>query len=316
MKRILIIGLLTLFSLAAFSQNYTSTRQVRFKTPQKTADTTASSANDGRMWYDYVTDEFRGTKEGVNFSFGSGAGGGSYWPLSGTAALTGNVTISGNPLYSLSIGSAANKPVSTEIYGGDGSNYNWIKLEQQGIRIESQSAAGVAKIINDYAISIEGGANTGSDENGIVLGARKNYDYNPDFSDGNGVVLFSTTNITEPTTASTNGPLVYANAFGRLEIWNQGDSYPGAVGSWSRSATLDFPNVAAQTTQDLTIAVTGAAANYGCHVGPPTTVNAGIIYSCHVSAANIVTVRANNISSGVIDPASGTFYFYVIKPVN
>lgn len=79
-------------------------------------------------------------------------------------------------------------------------------------------------------------------------------------------------------------------------------------------ATLDFPSVAAAGNQELTISVPGAAV--GDDVagpflsGAPT---AGIIYSARVSAANVVTVRAQNVTGGAVDPASTEYRVIVFK---
>lgn len=84
------------------------------------------------------------------------------------------------------------------------------------------------------------------------------------------------------------------------------------VGIYSATATLDFPNTSAQSSADLTITVTGAAANDVVIVGPPTTVNANTSFSAFVSAADTVTVRFNNYSSAAVNPASATFRATVI----
>jgi hypothetical protein len=80
------------------------------------------------------------------------------------------------------------------------------------------------------------------------------------------------------------------------------------------SATLDFGSTAAQSSADLTITVTGAADGDTVDVGAPNaSVNANTSYYAWVSAANTVTVRFNNYSSGAVDPASGTFKVTVNK---
>lgn len=72
--------------------------------------------------------------------------------------------------------------------------------------------------------------------------------------------------------------------------------------------TLDFPSTAAQTSADLTIALTGAAVGDVVILG---TANASVLancsYSAWVSAVNTVTVRLDNYSSSSKDPASGAF---------
>jgi hypothetical protein len=80
------------------------------------------------------------------------------------------------------------------------------------------------------------------------------------------------------------------------------------------SATLDFGSTNAQLSTDLTITVTGAADGDVVSLGVPNAaVNANTSYSVWVSAANTVTVRFNNYSSGTVNPASGTFKVFVTK---
>lgn len=91
----------------------------------------------------------------------------------------------------------------------------------------------------------------------------------------------------------------------------------GNGGSWSKiligSAALNFPNTAAQNSSDLTITVTGAAAQDICLVGPDASaVLANSCYTAFVSAPNTVTVRFNNYSAGALDPANASFKVTVI----
>jgi hypothetical protein len=80
------------------------------------------------------------------------------------------------------------------------------------------------------------------------------------------------------------------------------------------SATLDFVSTNAQNSRDMTISVTGAADGDVVSLGVPNAaVNANTSYSAWVSAANTVTVRFNNYSSGTVDPASGLFKVFVTK---
>jgi len=80
------------------------------------------------------------------------------------------------------------------------------------------------------------------------------------------------------------------------------------------SATLDFLSTNAQNSRDLTISVTGAADGDVVSLGVPNAaVNANTSYSAWVSAANTVTVRFNNYSSGTVDPASALFKVFVTK---
>lgn len=84
------------------------------------------------------------------------------------------------------------------------------------------------------------------------------------------------------------------------------------------SATLDFPSIAAQTAtaitfQSLTITVTGAAVGDAVSIGPPSGINAGLIWEGYVSATNTVTVRVGNCTAAPIDPASATWKATVFK---
>jgi hypothetical protein len=80
------------------------------------------------------------------------------------------------------------------------------------------------------------------------------------------------------------------------------------------SATLNFPSTLTLLSADLTITVTGAADGDVVSLGVPNAaVNANTSYSAYVSAANTVTVRFNNYSSGTVDPASALFKVFVTK---
>lgn len=80
------------------------------------------------------------------------------------------------------------------------------------------------------------------------------------------------------------------------------------------SAALNFASMATLTSAtDLTITVTGATTNDTVILGLPAAPTAGIVFSAFVSAADTVTVRAFNVSSGTIDPASATYKVKVIQ---
>ena len=80
------------------------------------------------------------------------------------------------------------------------------------------------------------------------------------------------------------------------------------------SNTLDFGNTGQQSSADLTISVTGAAVGDIVSLGVPNAaVNANTCYTAWVSAADTVTVRFNNYSSGSVNPTSATFKVYVHK---
>jgi hypothetical protein len=75
------------------------------------------------------------------------------------------------------------------------------------------------------------------------------------------------------------------------------------------TASLNFPNVGAGATQDLTVAVPGALAadvSPVVSIGLPAGVDAGLVFHGFVSADNQVTVRATNATTGGINPAAFT----------
>lgn len=111
---------------------------------------------------------------------------------------------------------------------------------------------------------------------------------------------------TLPTAAPTASGQVLSSTTGGTMSWG-----PRFI---SNSAALNFGNTAAQTSADLTITVTGANAGDAVILGVPNgSVNANSDFSAWVSAANTVSVRFNNYSSGAIDPASGTFTVTVVQ---
>lgn len=79
------------------------------------------------------------------------------------------------------------------------------------------------------------------------------------------------------------------------------------------STTLDFGSIAAQSCAELTINVTGAAANDPIAPSWPSALEAGLTGTMRVSAANTVTARLCNVTAGAIDPASQTFAGRVIR---
>ena len=95
---------------------------------------------------------------------------------------------------------------------------------------------------------------------------------------------------------------------------SDGVSWYGLAKTLTATASLDFSSTSAQNSADLTITVTGAADGDAVSLGVPNAaVNANTSFSAWVSAANTVTVRFNNYSSGAVDPASGTFRVAVLK---
>lgn len=87
---------------------------------------------------------------------------------------------------------------------------------------------------------------------------------------------------------------------------------PGRT-SLSATAALDFAAIAAAASADLTIAVPGAAVGDAVSLGLPAAPAAGLIFNSFVSAADVVTVRASNITAVGVDAASATYRATVHK---
>jgi len=79
------------------------------------------------------------------------------------------------------------------------------------------------------------------------------------------------------------------------------------------TATLDFPSIAAESCSDLTLAVPGAATGDGIAAGWPAGLEAGLLGTMRVSAANTVAVRLCNFSGATLNPAGGTFRATVVR---
>jgi len=73
------------------------------------------------------------------------------------------------------------------------------------------------------------------------------------------------------------------------------------------TAVLDYASIAAQTCGEKTVTVTGAAVGDSVKIGPPAALEAGLSVTGIVTAANTVTIRLCNVTSGAIDPASATY---------
>jgi hypothetical protein len=79
-----------------------------------------------------------------------------------------------------------------------------------------------------------------------------------------------------------------------------------------KSSTIDFTSVTTTCVDSSAITVTGARAGDPCFVGPPTTATANLSFTCYVSAADAVKVRACAAGTAA-DAASATYYVRVIS---
>jgi hypothetical protein len=91
---------------------------------------------------------------------------------------------------------------------------------------------------------------------------------------------------------------------GQTKVGSNGTAMSAVI---SNTASLNFPSIAAGDTAELNITVTGAAVGAVVALGPPSTIEAGLVWSGYVSATNTVTVRVHNTTGGAIDPAVATW---------
>ena len=114
----------------------------------------------------------------------------------------------------------------------------------------------------------------------------------------------------ESTASTGTAPLVVASTTKvsnlNVQMWENKDAL-------DFSSSLDFGAIAAQTCSELTITVTGAAANNPVAPSWPAALEAGLAGMMFVAATDTVKVRLCNVTSVGIDPASATFAGRVIK---
>lgn len=81
----------------------------------------------------------------------------------------------------------------------------------------------------------------------------------------------------------------------------------------SAVATLDFPSVVANGQAELTISVTGSVVGDSVHLGRPSGLEAGLVATARVTAADTVTVRVSNLTGSAIDPTSANYRATVLR---
>ena len=79
------------------------------------------------------------------------------------------------------------------------------------------------------------------------------------------------------------------------------------------TATLDFANILAAAIGTTTVTLRGAEPGNVVLLGPPSTIEAGLVWSAYVSANDTITIRLYNGTGLAIDPASATWRVSVLK---
>jgi hypothetical protein len=112
------------------------------------------------------------------------------------------------------------------------------------------------------------------------------------------------------------------NAPTREGEWSQGwrnwfTQVLGAIFGWRSTFTgvksaHDFSSINAQSQDTTTLTITGVSSGDAVHV-TPVTPTSGILVDGYVSAADTVTIRAHNYTSGSVDPASSDYRVIVFQ---
>lgn len=84
-------------------------------------------------------------------------------------------------------------------------------------------------------------------------------------------------------------------------------------GIYSATTSLDFPSIAAHSTDELTITVTGATVGDSVTIAPAGALETGLMWSGYVSASNTVAVRVLNGTASPINPSSRNFRAMVTR---
>jgi hypothetical protein len=117
-------------------------------------------------------------------------------------------------------------------------------------------------------------------------------------------------NTNTPTTANA----IQAN--GAVWVIESGRTYnPDFQHVGKFAGVLDFPSIAANSFEDLTITATGAAFNDFCIVQRSGSAEPaqGVVFRAFVSAAGVITVRAYNVTAGAINPTAFTGLVLVLR---
>ena len=82
-----------------------------------------------------------------------------------------------------------------------------------------------------------------------------------------------------------------------------------SANTFTTTVSLDFASINANTTGVVTATVTGALPDAGQVVllGPPSTLEADLVFCGFVSAADTVTIRMHNSRGSAVNPAAANW---------
>ena len=112
---------------------------------------------------------------------------------------------------------------------------------------------------------------------------------------------------------SSGTPIVVNTTTGAMSTITDAGTIVTTLIGVSNTATLDFPSIASNGVEELTVTVTGAAVGSTVILGAPSTINSGLTWIGFVSATDTVTIRLHNNTGGSVNPASATWKATVIQ---
>lgn len=118
--------------------------------------------------------------------------------------------------------------------------------------------------------------------------------------------------MTANSTRTSVGQNTYAGTGTQINEAATSYSYRQMYGPY-KNVVIDFGSMGSGTVQVRNVVVAGASVGDPVVLGPPSTLEAGLVATGFVSAADIVTVRLINLSGVLTDPASATWRVGVLK---
>lgn len=105
-----------------------------------------------------------------------------------------------------------------------------------------------------------------------------------------------------------SGPIVSTNGF------KPGTSTVGFTQVYTGTVSVDPGSLLTQTSEDVTVTITGAASGDIVIMNPPATLEATLAFGgAYVSAANTVKVRIVNFSAGTVDGAALSWTYAILR---
>ena len=163
---------------------------------------------------------------------------------------------------------------------------------------KAQSVAIMGCIIQGQSVTADGILADGS-ERALILG---NW-----FANHTNAHIRTTANATR----TTIGPNQYSGV-GTLLIDASSSTWASLYGP-SKTVTINPGSIPAGSTANQFVSMPSAAVGDAVAIGPPAALEAGLVVTGYVSAADIVQIRIANVTGAAIDPASGSWRVVVMK---